>query len=171
MEKPKPADDALKSFLAAVPDEGAQAECTDLAALMQKAEGSQPKLWAGKMLGYGDFHYRYATGREGDTFVVGFAYRKTGFSIYLGCGLQAAGQLLAKLGKHKIGVGCLYVRRLADIDRGVLKQLITLAVMQTRAAAAMMQVEAPRPAGSQRKPANKKPASETTPAKRRPAKK
>lgn len=125
--------DALKAFLAAVPDDEARAECAEVAELMRAAEGSRPKLWAGKMLGFGDYHYRYASGHEGDTFVVGFAYRKTGFSIYLGCGLQAAGELLAKLGKHKVGVGCLYVRRLADVDRAVLKKLILLTVKQTRA--------------------------------------
>jgi len=135
--KTKPAAniDALATFLAAVPDEAARAECVEVAEMMRKAEGSEPKLWAGKMLGFGEFHYRYASGHEGDTFVVGFAYRKTGFSIYLGCGLQGAGELLEKLGKHKTGVGCLYVRRLGDVDREVLKKLIATSVRQTRAAA------------------------------------
>jgi len=135
---PKPAAGALEQFLAAVPNDEARAECVDLATMMQKAEGSEPKLWVGKMLGFGEFHYRYASGHEGDTFVVGFAYRKTGISIYLGCGLQGADELLGKLGKHKTGVGCLYVCRLGDVDRGVLKKLIALSVRQTRAAATTM---------------------------------
>ena len=133
---------ALETFLAAVPDDDARADCAELAAMMRKAEGSEPKLWAGKMLGFGDYHYRYASGHEGDTFVVGFAYRKTGFSIYLGCGLQAAGEMLQQLGKHKIGVGCLYVRRLAEVDLGVLKKLLALSVKQTRAQAATMKAAA-----------------------------
>lgn len=135
---PKSAAGALEQFLAAVQSDEARAECVDLATMMRKAEGSEPKLWAGKMLGFGDFHYRYASGHEGDTFVVGFAHRKTGFSIYLGCGLQGSGELLGKLGKHKTGVGCLYLRRLADVDRGVLKKLIAMSVRQTRAAAKAM---------------------------------
>lgn len=163
---------ALETFLAAVPDDAARNECADLAAMMYLAEGSEPKLWSGKMLGFGDYHYRYASGHEGDTFVVGFAYRKTGFSIYLGCSAQAAVDLLKQLGKHKMGVGCLYVRRLADVDQGVLKKLIVFSVKETRRLAAEMQAATKPEAKATMKPtATAKPKSKPTKAAKKPVKK
>lgn len=128
----------VETFLAAIADDEARADCAALAKTIAGIVRVEPKLWPGGMLGYGDMHYRYASGREGDTFLLGFAYRKTGFSIYLGCGLLEADDLLGRLGKYKLGVGCLYVRRLADVDRAVLRSLLLRAARNNRATAKQM---------------------------------
>jgi len=128
----------VETFLAAIADDEARADCAALAKTIGGIVREEPKLWPGKMLGFGDMHYRYASGRDGDTFLLGFAYRKTGFSIYLGCGLLEADDLLGRLGKYKHGVGCLYVRRLADVDRTVLRSLLARAARNNKAAAKKM---------------------------------
>ncbi len=103
---------------------------------MQAATGEPPRLW-GKMVGFGRYRYRYASGHSGESFLVGFAPRPAEFSIYLMCDLAPAEQeqrdgLLARLGKHRMGKACLYVKRLSDIDLGVLRELIASAVALTR---------------------------------------
>jgi len=128
----------VETFLAGIADDEARADCAALAKTIAGLVREEPKLWPGGMLGYGDMHYRYASGREGDTFLLGFAYRKTGLSIYLGCGLLEADELLERLGKHKLGVGCLYVRRLAEVDRAVLRSLLARAARNNKATAKKM---------------------------------
>jgi len=138
MKKPTATTGAVETFLAAIADEETRADCAALAKTIAGIVRVEPKLWPGKMLGFGDMHYRYASGREGDTFLLGFAYRKTGLSIYLGCGLLEADDLLGRLGKYKLGVGCLYIRRLADVDRTVLRSLLVRAARNNKATAKKM---------------------------------
>ena len=95
---------------------------------MKQATGKMPKMWGASMVGFGDYHYKYASGREGDTFQVGFSPRKASLSMYLLYDLASQKPLLDKLGKHKAGKGCLYVNKLDDIDLGVLKKLIAKTV-------------------------------------------
>lgn len=120
---------SVEDFLARQ-DESTRADCRALILLMAEATGEVPVMWGTGMVGFGTHHYRYASGREGDIFQVGFAPRKAALSIYLTCDIGSMGDLLARLGRHDHGKGCLYVKRLADIDLGVLKQMVVRAVGQ-----------------------------------------
>lgn len=132
--KTVPTDADVEAHFAAQPDARA-ADCRTLAALMQRASGHPPRMW-GRMVGFGDHHYVYDSGREGDIFEIGFASGAGGkgdISLYLNVGGVPGGEpLLAKLGKHREGKGCVYVKRLADVDLGVLEQLCHLALRDRR---------------------------------------
>lgn len=123
---------SVDDFLATVKDAEMQSDCRKLIAIMQQASGEQACMWGQSMVGFGSYHYRYASGREGDWFLVGFAPRKRELSIYIMPGFTAYDDFLQKLGKHKTGKSCLYVRRLADIDIAVLQQLIESSVRDMR---------------------------------------
>lgn len=117
--------------------EARAADCRALAALMQRASGHPPKMW-GRMVGFGHHHYVYDSGREGDIFEIGFASGAGGkgdISLYLnvGCNSAESGPLLARLGKHRQGKGCVYVKRLADVDLAALEELCLAALKGRRA--------------------------------------
>lgn len=123
---------SVEDYLSAIADEERRQNCRTLVKLMTKASKHRPKMWGTAIVGFGSYHYRYESGREGDMCLVGFSSRKGDISIY---GLNAApdhAQLLARLGKHKAGKGCLYVRRLDDIDAKVLERLVASAVAAKR---------------------------------------
>ncbi len=122
--KTKPTGVSVAGFLDAIVDEQRRADCRMLARIMQKATGSKGKMWGPSIVGFGDYHYKYASGREGDWFRVGFAPRKQDLTLYLMGGLTVRQPLLDTLGKHKRGKGCLYLKRLADVDVKVLTKLI-----------------------------------------------
>jgi hypothetical protein len=132
MAKTKQTDDDVGAFLAAVENPQRREDSHRLVELMSRITGEPPKLW-GTIVGFGKYHYKYASGHEGDSALVGFSPRKAEFSIYL-TGTYFPGQdkaraaLLAKLGKHRIGKACLYVKKLDDIDLGVLEQLVKMSV-------------------------------------------
>ncbi len=113
----------LADFLAPLPA-SQQQDCLTLCQLLQQLTGSKPRLWAGKMVGFGQYHYRYASGREGDTFLLGFAVSKTGLTLYAGCELQVDAEIIARLGKVKLAKSCLYLKQLADVDLSVLTPLL-----------------------------------------------
>ena len=93
--------------------------------MMRKITGEQPKMWGSSIIGFGDLHYKYASGREGDWFKCGFSPRKANISMYLmQCDISRAQDLLDQLGKHKTGKGCLYINKLADINKEILKIII-----------------------------------------------
>jgi Domain of unknown function (DU1801) len=125
--KTKASRASVADFINRIPDPERRADCRTLVRMMKAATGKSPKMWA-TMIGFGDFHYRYASGHEGDTFAIGFASRRPDLVLYLLCGLPRQQALLAKLGKHRKSVSCLYVRRLADVDLRVLKKLIAATV-------------------------------------------
>lgn len=127
-QKTKPSEASVDAFLDAIEDETRRRDCKTIAGLMAKATKKQPKRWSGGMVGYGDRHYKYASGHEGDTFIVSFAPRKANISLYLTCDLDEHLALLVKLGKHKRGAGCLYISKLADVDADVLEQMIRASV-------------------------------------------
>lgn len=130
--------DDVAAAIDAIPEEAGRNDARALVAMMTDATGEAPRMW-GSIIGFGQYHYRYASGHEGDSALVGFAPRKGEFSIYLtgtyfpeqGNARQA---LLARLGRHRIGKACLYVRRLDDIDTGVLAELIDMSVSALRRA-------------------------------------
>ena len=124
---------SVEDFLNAIPDETRRQDCFTILELMKKATKAEPKMWGGNIVGLGDYHYKYETGREGDWFQMGFAPRKQNLTLYLMCRLDAHRELLAKLGKHKTGKGCLYIGKLADVDAKVLKEMLTQTVKVLKA--------------------------------------
>ena len=122
--KTHPTTADVPAFLNAVAHPTRRADALALDALFQEITGWQPRLWGPSIIGYGQYHYRYATGREGDFLATGFSPRKANLSIYIMPGYQEYGAILSRLGKHKTGKSCLYVNKLADIDMAVLAELI-----------------------------------------------
>ena len=122
--KTKKTKASVAAFLAGVADEAKRKDCDEIVALMKKATKSEPKMWGPAIIGFGDVHLVYESGRELDWFPVGFSPRKEAIVLYLSGGIERHAALLKKLGKHKTGKGCLYIKRLEDIDRAVLEKLI-----------------------------------------------
>lgn len=121
--KTQPTDQSVKSFIDALEDEQKIADSYSLLELMKDVTGCDPKMWGPSIIGFDQYHYKYESGREGDFLKVGFSPRKREFSIYLMCNLEKNAALLNKLGKHRTGKSCLYVKRLEDIDLDVLREL------------------------------------------------
>jgi hypothetical protein len=121
---------SVQNYFAAITDDARRKDCEALARLIKKATKEQPKMWGSSIVGFGSYHYKYESGREGDSCLIGFSSRKGDISLY-GLGSFAGKEkLLPKLGKHKSGKGCLYIQKLSDIDLSVLERLITGAVSQ-----------------------------------------
>ncbi len=133
--KTKPTGEPVAAWLAKIADEERRKDCAALLKLMKKVTGLRPKMW-GSMVGFGDYHYKYESGHECDCFQVGFASRKPDLTLYIICGPEWHKAQLAKLGKHKLGKACLYIRRLSDVDMGVLEKLIAAAARQMKQRAA-----------------------------------
>jgi hypothetical protein len=113
-------------------DERRRKDCQELVTLMRDITGHPPKMWGASIVGFGQYHYKYASGREGDSLLTGFSPRKQDLVLYLGPGIENE-DMMAKLGKHKAGKGCLYLRKLDDVDRKVLRALIEESVAMMRA--------------------------------------
>jgi hypothetical protein len=96
--------------------------------MMKEITGEEPKIWGKSMVGFGSYHYTYASGREGDWFITGFSPRKQNMSLYIMAGFERYDELMKKLGKHKTGKSCLYINKLEDVDIEILKELITASV-------------------------------------------
>jgi hypothetical protein len=120
--------DDVTEFIDGVQNDARRDDSRRLLVLMQQVTGEEPQLWGTSMVGFGSYHYRYASGREGDYFKVGFAPRKANLTIYLMSGLVGYNDLLARLGPHSEGKSCIYVNRLDDVDTNVLTALIERAV-------------------------------------------
>ncbi len=111
-------------FLSSVQEEQKRKDCFTLLQLLQEITQCAPHLWGTSIVGFGEYHYKYKTGREGDWFLVGFSPRKQALTLYLMCDLAYDGLDFTGLGKHKLGKGCLYIKRLSDINMDVLKNII-----------------------------------------------
>lgn len=122
--KTRPTDADVTAFLEAVEHPTRRADALALDRLFREVTGWAPQMWGPSIVGYGSYHYVYDTGREGDMCATGFSPRKSNLSIYILPGYADYGDILADLGKHKLGKSCLYVNKLADIDLGVLRRLI-----------------------------------------------
>ncbi|MBO9450867.1 DUF1801 domain-containing protein [Tropicibacter sp. R16_0] len=122
--KTQPSDADVAAYLAGVMPASKSADAVRLDQLFRAVTGFQPVMWGEAIVGYGRYHYRYTSGREGDFLATGFAPRKAALSIYIMPGYADFEDILARLGKHKIGKSCLYVNKLADIDLDVLGELI-----------------------------------------------
>ena len=126
--KTAPTDQSVATFLEAVSDAGKREDCKTLVQLMGDITQEPPLMWGDSIVGFGSYHYRYASGREGDWFLAGFSPRKQNLTIYIVSGFSHFPTLMEKLGKYKISKSCLYVKRLSDIDQTVLKELIKRSV-------------------------------------------
>lgn len=130
--KTQPTDAKVADYLAAIEDETRRADCETLVKLMSKVTKQPPVMWGPSMVGFGTYHYKYESGREGDFFLTGFASRKSDISVYLSACDEDRDELLAQLGKHKMGKGCLYLKRLSDVDVKVLEKLIKSSIAETK---------------------------------------
>jgi len=124
---------SASKYIAAIGDERKRADAKALAKLLQDVTGEKAAMWGPSIVGFGSYHYKYDSGREGDMPLIGFSPRKPATVLYGATGFDGADSLLAKLGKHSMGKGCLYIKNLADIDPAVLKKLLTKAVAAKRA--------------------------------------
>jgi hypothetical protein len=132
--KTKPTSRSPADFIRQVADERKRRDCQALVALMRDVTGHPPKMWGSSIVGFGQYRYKYASGREGESLLTGFSPRKQNLVLYLGPGIGNK-SLMRNLGKHKTGKGCLYLTRLDDVDRGVLRTLVeeSVALMRKQA--------------------------------------
>lgn len=126
--KTKETDASVEAYLNEVQDEEKRRDCETVLQLMKEVTGTEPKMWGGGMVGFGSYHYKYPSGREGDWFLTGFAPRKRDLTIYVTAGFDRYEALMSELGKFKIGKSCLFVKRLSDVDLTVLRKLISESV-------------------------------------------
>ena len=131
--KTKPTSESVEGFINKVGDEQKRKESFTILEMMKKATGEEPKMWGSSIIGFGNIRYKSpATGREVDWLRIGFSPRKANLSLYIGLNVQTHAELLEKLGKHKTGVGCLYINKLDDIDIKVLKKIIDASVKKNK---------------------------------------
>jgi len=131
--KTKPTDISVAAFVNALAEPAKRSDAKALIGMMKRASGEKPKLWGPSIIGFGNYHYTYESGREGDTVLVGFSPRKAATVLYGVTGSKTAKRLLAKLGRHTLGKGCLYIKKLSDVDQQVLEQLLVDAIAEKRA--------------------------------------
>lgn len=117
-------DQSVEAFLNTVANEKKREDSFAILKLMQEVTGAEPRLWGSSIVGFGDYHYKYESGREGDWFVTGFSPRKQNLTLYIMAGFDNYDQLLSRLGKYKTGKSCLYINKLDDVDLDVLKELV-----------------------------------------------
>jgi hypothetical protein len=126
--KTKQNEQSVTDFLQKVPDERKRNDSFVILELMKEVTGQEPKMWGDSIIGFGNYHYKYATGREGDWFVTGFSPRKQNLTLYIMSGFDDYDALMHKLGKYKTGKACLYINKLEDVDMAVMKELIQKSV-------------------------------------------
>jgi len=127
-------DGDVDAFLAAVEDDVKRTDSLALKKMMERVSGEPAKMWGDSLVGFGSYHYKYASGREGDFLLTGFAPRKQNLSLYIMPGFDPYQDELAKLGKHKTARACLYIKRLSDVDLGVLERIVGDSVERMRKA-------------------------------------
>lgn len=130
--KTQPTHADVHAFLDGVADEQKRADSYRLLEIMEEITGEPPVMWGSSIVGFGKYHYRYESGREGDFFLAGFSPRKQALTLYIMAGFSRYDELMARLGKYKTGKSCLYIKRLADVDEEVLRTLIAESVAWMR---------------------------------------
>ncbi len=126
--KTRPTSRSVTEFIRSVEPAERRKECRTVMKIMREVTGARPRMWGDSIVGYGSYHYKYASGREGDWFVAGFSPRKQALTLYIMSGFENYHGLLKKLGKHATGRSCLYLRRLEDVDLEVLREMISRSV-------------------------------------------
>lgn len=129
--KTMPTESSVMEFLDAIDDEQKRADSFALVELMEEISGEEPRMWGTSIVGFGQYHYRYDSGREGESMMVGFSPRKQALTLYIHVGDDMA-NLLAKLGKYKTGKGCLYLKNLKDVDLATLKEMVRVTLEDKR---------------------------------------
>ena len=134
MSKPKtkPTEVSAESHIAAIANEEQRNDAQTLVALMRRVTKQEPRMWGPSIVGFGSYHYKYASGHEGDSALAAFAVRGSELVVYIAAGFEGRDVLLAKLGKHKTGKVCVYIRRLANVDLKVLEKLVARSVADTK---------------------------------------
>jgi hypothetical protein len=127
-----PTDASVLAFLERVRDPAVRADCVALNALLSQVTGAPPRMWGSSIVGFGQYRYRYSSGHEGDWPVCGYSPRKQNLTVYVMAGFERFPQLMQRLGRYKTGKSCLYIDRLADIDAGVLRELVAASNEQLR---------------------------------------
>lgn len=126
--KTKVTNESVTDFLNKVTDKGRRADCFAVLEIMKDVTGEEPKMWGPSIVGFGRYHYKYQSGREGEWMITGFSPRKGDLTLYIMPGLDAFPDLMKRLGKFKTGKSCLYIKKLEDVDPGVLRQLVKQSV-------------------------------------------
>ena len=126
--KTKETEASVEDFLNTIKDKDVRQDCFEIAKIMKQATRSDPKMWGSSIVGFGSRHLKYASGRELDWMVIGFSPRKANITLYMPGGLENQTDLLKKLGKYTTGKGCLYIKKLKDVDTQVLKELVNESV-------------------------------------------
>ncbi|MBB6236117.1 hypothetical protein HDC90_000723 [Pedobacter sp. AK013] len=116
------------AFLNTIPEENKRADCFNLSDILSQTTGFKAKMWGNAIIGFGSYHYKYESGREGDAPLVGFSPRKEAIALYLSSQFKNRDELLAKFGKHKTAKACIYVKKMSDIDVEVLREMVTNSV-------------------------------------------
>ena len=130
--KTKPNRRSPSAFIKSIEDYKRRKDCIAVMGMMKRLTGKQAKMWGTSIVGFGQYHYKYKSGREGDWFITGFAPRKQNLTIYIMPGFSKYDSIMKKLGKFKLGVSCLYIKSLADVDEKLLEQLIEKSVADMR---------------------------------------
>jgi hypothetical protein len=130
--KTRPTQQSVSAFINAIEDKQKRADVRKIGAMMRRATGVRASMWGTAIVGYGHYHYKYASGREGDFMLTGYSPRKQALSVYIMTGFKPFPTLMKKLGKYKTGSSCLYIKSLADVDAAILEQLITESVKKMR---------------------------------------
>ena len=130
--KTVPTKFSVDKFLKGIKDEQTRDDCFEILKIMEKATKSRAKMWGPAIVGFGDYHYVYESGREGDWFITGFSPRKQNLTLYMMGGFQQFDDLMKRLGKYSMGKGCLYINKLEDVDVKVLKEVITRSVKEVK---------------------------------------
>jgi len=125
-QKTKPTNQSVKEFLNKIPEAERRADCFAVAKIMEEITGEKPKMWGPSIVGFGSYHYKYASGREGDWPEMGFSPRKKDLTLYIMMGFEKHADLMEKLGKHSTSKSCLYIKRLSDVHIPTLKKLIKI---------------------------------------------
>jgi hypothetical protein len=125
-------DASVKDFLNSIENEQTRKDCFEISKMMEGVTKARPKMWGTSIVGFGSYHYIGKSGREGDWMLTGFSPRKQNLTLYLMGGFDSEKDLLKKLGKYKTGAGCLYIKKLEDVDRNVLKKLVTASVKKMK---------------------------------------
>ncbi len=130
--KTKGSNASVAAYLCAIEDAQRRTDCKAINALISRVTNAPPRMWGSSIVGFDSFHYKYASGREGDACVTGFSSRNGNIRVYLTASGPDQEYLLTTLGRHKMGKGCLYIRKLADVDTGVLERLIVESVAEVK---------------------------------------
>lgn len=126
--KTKQTKESVSGFLKKVADKDRREDCLKVLEMMQHVTGEEPRMWGSSIVGFGSYHYKYESGREGDSLITGFSPRKSDLTLYIMGGFEPVSGLMGRLGKHKTGKSCLYIKKLDDVDLGVLKKIIEKSV-------------------------------------------